>query len=189
MVRTMVAEALLASWRDTPTRQAIIDFVEDVTSEDSNGFVAPAERVAVFDNDGTLWSEKPIPIQLDFTLFRMAGLAQADPSLRERQPYRAAVGRDYRWLGEAMVKHYHGDDADLRLLMAAVETAFGGMTVEAFAARGQRLAGLCVPPAAAPSVPELRVRAHDRAVALPGGERVRHVYRVRWRPGFHAALR
>lgn len=71
----MVAEALLASWRDTPTRQAVIDFVEDVTSEDSNGFVAPAERVAVFDNDGTLWSEKPIPIQLDFTLFRMAGLA------------------------------------------------------------------------------------------------------------------
>jgi phosphoserine phosphatase len=130
----MVAEALLASWRDTPTRRGIIDFVADVTSEGSTGFVAPAERVAVFDNDGTLWSEKPIPIQLDFTLFRMAELAQADPSLRERQPYRAAVERDYRWLGEAMVKHYHGDDSGLRLLMAAVETAFGGMTVDAFAA-------------------------------------------------------
>ena len=97
----------------------------------SAGFVEPAERVAVFDNDGTLWSEKPIPIQLDFTLFRMAELARADPSLRGRQPYQAAVERDYRWLGEAMVKHYHGDDADLRLLMAAA-TAFGGMTVEAF---------------------------------------------------------
>ena len=130
----MTAEALLASWRDTPTRQAVIGFVQDVTSEGSGGFVAPAERMAVFDNDGTLWSEKPIPIQLDFTLFRMAELARADPALAERQPYRAAVERDYRWLGEAMVKHYHGDDADLRLLMAAVETAFGGMTVEAFAA-------------------------------------------------------
>ena len=51
---------------------------------------------------GTLWSEKPIPIQLDFTLFRMAELARADPSLRGRQPYQAAVERDYRWLGEAM---------------------------------------------------------------------------------------
>ena len=116
----MVAEALLVSWRDTPARKAITDFVQGVTSEGSAGYVAPADRVAVFDNDGTLWSEKPIPIQLDFTLFRMAELAQADSSLRDRQPYRAAVERDYRWLGEAMVKHYHGDDADLRLLMAAV---------------------------------------------------------------------
>ena len=130
----MAAETLLASWRDTPTRKAVTDFVQNVTWEGSAGFVAPAERVAVFDNDGTLWSEKPIPIQLDFTLFRMAELVQAGPSLRERQPYKAAVERDYRWLGEAMVKHYHGDDADLGLLLAAVETAFGGMTVEAFSA-------------------------------------------------------
>ena len=63
----------------------------------------PAERVAVFDNDGTLWSEKPIPIQLDFTLFRLAELAEADSSLKDRQPYKAAIERDYRWLGEAMV--------------------------------------------------------------------------------------
>jgi hypothetical protein len=60
---TVVAEALLVSWRDTPTRRAIIDFVERVTAEDDPGFVAAAERVAVFDNDGTLWTEKPIPIQ------------------------------------------------------------------------------------------------------------------------------
>ncbi len=130
----MVAQTLLASWRDTPTRNAIIDFVQDVTSEGSAGFVTPNERLAVFDNDGTLWSEKPIPIQLDFTLFRMAELAQADPMLAGRQPYKAAVERDSHWLGEPMVKHYHGDDEDLRLLMAAVETAFGGMTVDAFSA-------------------------------------------------------
>ena len=128
----MVADALLASWRDTPTRSAIVDFVDRASADGTAEFVTPAERVAVFDNDGTLWSEKPIPIQLDFTLFRMAELADADPSLKDRQPYKAAVERDYRWLGEAMVNHYHGDDADLGLLMAAVETAFGGMTVEAF---------------------------------------------------------
>jgi phosphoglycolate phosphatase-like HAD superfamily hydrolase len=130
----MVADALLASWRDTPTRRAIVDFVGRVTSEGGDGYVAPAERVAVFDNDGTLWSEKPIPIQVDFTLFRLAELANADPSLRARQPYKAAIERDYRWLGEAMVKHYRGDDADLGVLMAAVETAFEGMSVEAFSA-------------------------------------------------------
>ncbi len=130
----MAAETLLALWNDTPTRRAIVDFVQAVSTEDSPGFVAPAERVAVFDNDGTLWSEKPVPIQLDFTLFRMAELAGQDPSLAERQPYRAAVERDFRWLDQAIVKHYHGDDADLGLLMGAVESAFEGMEVEAFGA-------------------------------------------------------
>ena len=134
----MAAESLLASWNDTPTRQAITSFVRSVTSEGSADFADPAERVAVFDNDGTLWSEKPIPVQLDFTLYRMAGLADRDPSLRTRQPYQAAIARDYHWLGEAVVKHYDGDDADLGLLMGAVESAFDGMTVEEF---GTEVAG------------------------------------------------
>ena len=107
----MVAEALLSSWFDTATRAAIVDFVDEATQEGGPGFVPPAERVAVFDNDGTLWSEKPIPIQLDFTLYRMAELAEADEKLRQQQPYKAAVERDYHWLGEAMVKHYRGDDS------------------------------------------------------------------------------
>jgi len=130
----MVAEALLASWRDTPTRRAIVDFVGRVTADGGDGFVPPPDRVAVFDNDGTLWSERPIPIQLDFTLFRLTELANADPSLRARQPYKAAIERDYRWLGEAMVKHYRGDDGDLGLLLAAVESAFAGMSVDSFGA-------------------------------------------------------
>jgi hypothetical protein len=49
-------------------------------------YVAPAERLAAFDNDGTLWSEKPIPIQLDFTLYRMAQLVDANPALKEHRP-------------------------------------------------------------------------------------------------------
>jgi phosphoserine phosphatase len=130
----MAAESLLAAWNDTATRRTISAFVQAVTNEGSNRFVPLAERVAVFDNDGTLWSEKPIPIQLDFTLFRMAAQASRDPALKSRQPYKAAVERDYRWLGQAMVKHYHGDDADMRLLMDAVESAFEGMGVEAYSA-------------------------------------------------------
>jgi len=133
--RSSVAnETLLASWNDGPARRAIEHYVRSVTTEGAAGFAAPAERVAVFDNDGTLWSEKPIPIQLDFTLSRMAELAARDPSLRERQPYKAAAERDYHWLGTAVVKHYHGDDADLGLLKRAVESAFAGMSVEEFGA-------------------------------------------------------
>jgi len=82
----MAAETLLALWNDTPTRRAIVDFVQAVSTEGSPGFVAPAERVAVFDNDGTLWSEKPVPIQLDFTLFRMAELAGQDRPWRNGSP-------------------------------------------------------------------------------------------------------
>ncbi len=130
----MVAEALLSSWRDTATRAAVVGFVAEVTREGATGYVPPAERVAVFDNDGTLWSEKPIPIQLDFTLYRMAQLADANPDLKARQPYKAAVERDYHWLGAAMVNHYHGDDRDLDLLMRAVETAFEAMAVDDFSA-------------------------------------------------------
>jgi phosphoserine phosphatase len=128
----LVAEALLASWRGTPTRAEIIGFVSRVTDESHDDFVAPPDRVAVFDNDGTLWSEKPIPIQLDFTLYRLAELAGADPSLAGQQPYKASLERDYHWLGAAMVKHYNGDDADLGLLLRAVESAFEGMTVHSF---------------------------------------------------------
>ena len=67
----------------------------------------------MFDNDGTLWAEKPMPIQLDFTLRRFAEMAEADPSLRDQQPYKASYEHDFGWLGQAMVKHYQGDDSDL----------------------------------------------------------------------------
>jgi phosphoglycolate phosphatase-like HAD superfamily hydrolase len=83
-----------------------------------------------FDNDGTLWSEKPLVIQLDFTVRRFAELAQEDPSLRTKQPYKAAYEGDLHWMGAALVKHYQGDDGDLHLLMAAVTSAFESVTVE-----------------------------------------------------------
>jgi phosphoserine phosphatase len=130
----MAEEALLASWRDGAARRAIVGFVRSAGTEGSPEFVPPPERVAVFDNDGTLWSEKPVPVQLDFTLARMTEQAAGDPALKDRQPYRAALDKDYRWLGEAVVKHYHGDDTGLRALKGAVEAAFDGMSVDAFAA-------------------------------------------------------
>ena len=75
--------------------------------------MAPEERVAVFDNDGTLWCEKPLPIQLDFILRRLHEMAEAQPELRERQPWKSAYDRDYTWLGAVLDAHYAGDDTDL----------------------------------------------------------------------------
>jgi phosphoserine phosphatase len=121
---------LLPSWRDGPTRSAITDFVVRVTDEDRPEYVEPAARVAVFDNDGTLWTEKPLVIQLDFTIRRFRQLAENDRVLRTQQPYQAAYEGDLDWMGAAMVKHYRGDDSDLKLLMGAVPRAFESLTVE-----------------------------------------------------------
>ncbi|HEX2517442.1 MAG TPA: HAD family hydrolase [Chloroflexota bacterium] len=123
---------LLPSWKDTATRRAISAFVEGATTAGGPVFVPPPERVAVFDNDGTLWSEKPLPIQLDFTLRRFAEQAEADPALRERQPWKASYEKDMHWLGAAMVKHYQGDDSDLKLLLDASPQAVAGLSVEQF---------------------------------------------------------
>ena len=70
-----IAEAL-PSWRDTPTRQSIVDFVAAVTDAQSGEFVPEADRIAVFDNDGTLWAESPMYAQLAFAMDRAAELGQ-----------------------------------------------------------------------------------------------------------------
>ena len=130
-----MATPVLSSWNDTSTRQAIADFVERVTTTGGRDFVPPAERVAVFDNDGTLWCEKPLPIQADFILRRLYEMAEADPELRERQPWKAAYERDYGWLGQVMVEHYAGDDTNVRTLLAGVLAAHSGISVDDFEAQ------------------------------------------------------
>ena len=124
----------LTSWTDGPTKSAIVDFVGRVTTEGPE-YVAPEARVAVFDNDGTLWCEKPMYIQLDFLLRRFKEQAEADPSLRDQQPYKAAYTGDLQWLGDAVAKHYQGDDTDLKPLMGAILKAHHEITVEEHAGR------------------------------------------------------
>ena len=124
----------LGTWRDGPTKAAIVEFVGRVTAEGPD-HVPPEERVAVFDNDGTLWVEKPAYVQLDFLLRRLADQAAADPSLRDRQPYAAAVAGDLGWFAEAITRHYTGDDTRLKVLAAGIFSAYQGLTVEQHAER------------------------------------------------------
>ena len=126
----MTVDGPLASWHDGAAKDAIVGFVERVTSEGSAEYVPAAEGFAVFDNDGTLWCEKPMPIELDFLLRRMAEMAEQDESLRERQPFRAAYTRDHSWLGNAITKHYQGDGGDVKILLGGVLQAFAGWTVD-----------------------------------------------------------
>ena len=125
-------DVALASWNDTPTRAAITDFVAQVTQPDSRHFVLPEGRVAVFDNDGTLWTEKPLPIQADFLLRRIGEMGAADPSLTSRQPWKAVAEKDYAWLSGVITKHYNGDDSDLKVLAGGILQAYEGATIEEF---------------------------------------------------------
>lgn len=125
----------LQSWQDTPTRQAIVDFVARVTNPDGPEFVPVEARVAAFDNDGTLWCEKPVPIQLDFIVRRWVEMVAENPALADEQPWKSAVSRDYSWLADALTKYYRGDDTDISVAMKGLLTAFAGITVEEFAAR------------------------------------------------------
>ena len=83
----MAAETLLALWNDTPTRRAIVDFVQAVSTDGSPGFVVPAERVAVFDNDGTLWSEKPMLVLHDDADREFAYTTGAEDALDRAKPH------------------------------------------------------------------------------------------------------
>jgi phosphoserine phosphatase len=127
--------AQLDLWNDGVTKQAIVNFVTKVTTASGPDFVPPAERIAVFDNDGTLWCEKPMYIQLDFILRRWLEMANQNSALRDQQPWKAAVEKDYAWLGNAVTKHYSGDDSDMPVLMKGLLTAFEGSTIEDFAQR------------------------------------------------------
>ncbi|HEY1177196.1 MAG TPA: hypothetical protein VGF17_13650 [Phytomonospora sp.] len=120
-------------WRHGVAWLAITGFVTRVTTPGSREFVEPERRVAAFDGDGTLWCEKPLPMQLDFLTRRFVERAKRDPAVREKQPWRAAAGNDLAWFGEAVARHYRGADTDLSTVADAVGTAFGGADAAAFA--------------------------------------------------------
>ena len=91
----------LECWNDGPTKSAIVDFVERVTRDGSADYVAPDERIAVFDNDGTLWCEYPMQVQVFFALAQVERLARLDPALLEKPAFKAMVEGDLQDAGVA----------------------------------------------------------------------------------------
>ena len=112
----------LESWNETAPKKAIITFVEQVTREGSSGFVPVAERIAVFDNDGTLWSEQPMYFQLFFAIDRVKALSPNHPEWKEKQPFKAALADDMQTVFSG------GEHALLELVMAS----HAGNTTEEF---------------------------------------------------------
>jgi phosphoglycolate phosphatase-like HAD superfamily hydrolase len=117
------AAPVLPSWNDSESKEAIVRFVTGVTREDGPDFVAPAERIAVFDNDGTLWSEKPMPFQLLFALDQVKAMAADHPEWKTRQPFASVLKGDMAGL---MASGEKG-------LLQLVATTHTGMTTDEFA--------------------------------------------------------
>jgi phosphoglycolate phosphatase-like HAD superfamily hydrolase len=114
----------LPSWNDTAPKRAIVSFVERVTNPAAAEFVPPAERVATFDNDGTLWAEQPVYVQLQFVIDRVQALADERPEWRTQQPFAAVLESDRAALGGL------GE----RELMQLLTATHSGMTTEEFGA-------------------------------------------------------
>ena len=112
----------LPSWNDTAPKKAIVAFVEQVTREGSPDFVPVAERIATFDNDGTLWVEQPMYTQLAFALDRIKALAPSHPEWKDKQPFKAALAGDMKTLAES------GDHGLLELVLAS----HAGLTTDEF---------------------------------------------------------
>jgi hypothetical protein len=113
----------LPSWRDTAPKKAILSFVERVTRQGSRDFVPPSQRIATFDNDGTLWAEQPTYVQLAFALDRVKVLAPQHPEWKTKEPFASLLKGD---VGRALA----GGEKALTEVMAVTHT---GMTTEEFA--------------------------------------------------------
>lgn len=112
----------LPSWEDVKSKRAIITFVDKVTTEGSSDFVPPAERIAVFDNDGTLWAEQPAYFQLLFAIDRVKALSNSHPEWKDKEPFASLLKGD---LKAALAG---GERALLEIIMAT----HAGMTTDEF---------------------------------------------------------
>lgn len=122
---------VLPSWNEGPVKAAILDFIARVTKEGGPDFVPQAERIATFDNDGTLWCEQPVQIQVFFAQARLAERAAQDPGMRERQPFKAFLEHDFKTI------HELGKQAVFQTAFTThaglTEEEFGGVAADWFA--------------------------------------------------------
>ena len=124
----------LSTWNDTATKQTILDCIVRITDPNGSDHVAPDERIATFDNDGTPWCEQPA-VQGGFIMQRLTEMADKDDSLRQKQPWKMAYDKDTSWINQAVDRHYNGDDSDVKVLLAGLGKAFAEMTVDEFASK------------------------------------------------------
>lgn len=122
-----MSDATLASWNDGKAKHAVLDFLGRATTKGPE-FVPPADRIAAFDNDGTLWVEQPLPPQFDFVFAKWAEEVKEDPSLAAVQPYKGLIEHDPSFLAGLIVQ----DPQTVETLLKAFARSWAGTTPEEF---------------------------------------------------------
>jgi len=122
----------LSLWNDTPTKSAIVGYVHAVTDPNNAKSVPEVERVATFDNDGTLWLEKPLYMQLHHLIRQIGLVAASNPAVRIKQPFKAVYENDQAWFKEAAAGVSKGDLAKAMSIIAGAAEALEGMTIDEF---------------------------------------------------------
>ena len=168
----------LPSWNDGPAKQAILDFVRATTDPASKDFVPPQDRIAEFDQDGTLWVEHPVYTQIVFCLDRVGDLVEAKPQLKNRQPFKTVLSGDR----EAIAK------LSMREFFEIVLATQSGMDVEAFREDVRKWLAAAKASALGPPLHRTGVSAHDRGAELPARQRLQDVHRHRRQRGLRARI-
>src|SRR3984957_5813860 len=179
----MVDPQPLASWNDGAAKSAILGFVARVTKEGSPEFAPPAERIAVFDNDGTLCCEQPLQIQFYFAFNRVKELAAKDPTMAERQPFKAVLEHDYNTLfGLGLQALY---ELTFGLTASSARSTADGSSTPSAQGRRWRVVSFLAPVRRSTTRSTLRRGASSRPTSTPiglcGSTRPRPSRSILWR--------
>ena len=168
----------LPSWNDTSAKQAIVEFVTETTKEGSPTFVPPAERIATFDQDGTLWVEHPMYSQVIYCLERVPALVAEKPELKDVEPFKTVLTGDREAIAKLPM-------TELEKLLAAT---LSGMTVDEFQGRGRKVDRIGEGPALEATLYGADLPADAGGSRLPARQWLQDLHRHRRRPGLCSGL-
>ena len=168
----------LASWNDGATKQSITDFVRRIATQGGPDFVPVDQRIATFDNDGTLWLEQPMYVQLAFALDRVKAMAPMHPEWKDKQPFKAVLEGDMKALAES------GERGLVELIMVT----HAGMTTEEFAKIVDRLDRDCARSEVQAPLHRAGLPTDAGTARLSARQRLQDVHRLRRRHRVHAAV-
>ncbi len=175
---TVHAQDPLPSWNDTASKKAIVAFVEKVTKEGSPDFVPPNERIATFDNDGTLWAEQPLYFQLIFALDRVKAMAPQHPEWKTKEPFASLLKGDVKGALAG------GEPAIGKIVMVT----HSGMTTDEFNKIVKDWIATAKNPATKRPLLEMVYQPMIELLGYLARQRLQDLHRLRWRHRVHAAV-
>ncbi len=158
----------LPSWNDTPNKQAILDFVAQTSDENSPEYIPPADRIAAFDNDGTLWVEQPAPAQTGLLIGKLVEQVKANPALATEDPYKGIITQDpvfLQGLAQQIPEVVIG-------FLKGVGKAWEGTTPEAYDAEVRAFLAASMHPRSGLPMDRPDLPANARAVRFAEGKRL-----------------